>query len=66
MQTRPGFKNANAFSLNGIEAAVDYGNLEIRRITIENPEIVIEEMGGETNFSKMMAELKQASSMPAH
>ena len=61
----PGFKNATAFSLNGIEAAVDYGNLEIRRVTIEDPEIVIEEMGGETNFSKMMAELKQASSKPA-
>jgi hypothetical protein len=61
----PGFKNANAFSLNGIEAAVDYGNLEIRRVTIENPEIVIEELGGETNFSKMMDELKQTSSKPA-
>jgi len=57
-----GFKNANAFSLNGIEAAVDYSNLEIRRVTIENPEIVIEELGGETNFSKMMAELNQAGS----
>ena len=61
----PGFKNATAFSLNGIEAAVDYSNLEIRRVTIENPEIVIEELGGETNFSKMMAELKQASSKSA-
>jgi len=61
----PGFKNANAFTLNGIEAAVDYSNLEIRRVIIENPEIVIEEMGGETNFSKMMAELEQGSSEPA-
>ena len=61
----PGFKNANAFTLNGIEAAVDYSNLEIRRVIIENPEIVIEEMGGETNFSKMMAELDQGSSEPA-
>jgi len=58
----PGFKNANALSLKGIEAAVDYGKREIRRVTIENPEIVIEELGGETNFSKMMDELNQAGS----
>lgn len=61
----PGFKNTNAFTLNGIEAAVDYKSREIRRITIDNPEIVIEELGGETNFSKMMAELNQKSSKPA-
>jgi len=61
----PGFKNTNAFVLNGIEAAVDYSNFEIRRVIIENPEIVIEEMGGKTNFSMMMAELEQANSKPA-
>jgi hypothetical protein len=61
----PGFKNANAFSLNGIEAAVDYKNLEVRRLTIDNPEIIIEELGGETNFSMMMAELKKRGSTPA-
>jgi hypothetical protein len=61
----PGFKNANAFSLNGIEAAVDYKNLEIRRLTIDNPEIIIEELGGETNFSMLMAELKKKGSTPA-
>lgn len=55
----PGFKNKNAFSLNGIEAAVDYANLDVKRVVIENPEIVIEELGGETNFSRMMAELEQ-------
>jgi hypothetical protein len=56
----PGFKNPNAFSLNGIEAAVDYSNLEIRRVVIDNPEIVIEELGGETNFSKMMDALERS------
>ncbi len=58
----PGFKNSNALSLNGIEAAVDYGSLDIRRLVIESPEIVIEEMGGETNFSMMMAALEQEGS----
>lgn len=61
----PGFKNPNAFSLNGIEAAVDYSSLEIRRVVIDNPEIVIEELGGETNFSKMMEALERSGSAPA-
>ena len=61
----PGFKNTHAFKLNGIEAAVDYSNFEIKRVIIENPEIVIEELGGETNFSMMMAELERADSKPA-
>lgn len=55
----PGFRNKNAFSLNNIEAAVDYGNLDIKRLVIENPEIIIEEMGGETNFSQMMSALEK-------
>lgn len=59
-----GFKNKNAFSLNGIEAAVDYANLDIKRVVIERPEIVIEEMGGETNFSRFMAQLEKQQSQP--
>jgi hypothetical protein len=58
----PGFKNSNAIVMKGIEAAVDYGSLDIRRLVIENPEIIIEEMGGETNFSVMMAALEQEDS----
>lgn len=54
----PGFKNRNAFSLNNIEAAVDYANLDIKRLVIEDPEIVIEELGGKTNFSDMMQALE--------
>jgi len=46
----PGFRNPTAFSLNNIEAAVDYATLDIRRVVIDRPEIVIEELGGETNF----------------
>ena len=58
----PGFRNPNAFSLNNIEAAVDYASRDIRRLVIERPEIVIEEMGGETNFSKMLEELESQDS----
>jgi len=58
----PGFKNKDAFTLNGIEAAVDYGSLDVKRLVIENPEIVIEELGGQTNFSLMMAALDQENS----
>lgn len=61
----PGFRNKNAFVLNGIEAAVDYSNFDIKRVTIDKPEIVVEEMGGETNFTKMLAGLKSKGSQPA-
>ena len=61
----PGFRNATAFSLNKIEAAVDYATLDIRRVVIDRPEIIIEEVGGETNFSRMLRELESAPSDPA-
>ena len=61
----PGFRNPTAFSLNNIEAAVDYSSRDIRRVVIEKPEIVIEEMGGETNFSKMLEELESQDSASA-
>jgi hypothetical protein len=60
----PGFSNPNAFSLDNVEASVDYGNLDIKRVVIDRPEIVVEEMGGETNFSKMLAELEKLDSEP--
>jgi hypothetical protein len=56
----PGYRNPSAFSLNNIEAAVDYGNLEVKRVVIDNPEIVIEEIGGQTNFSQMLEELERS------
>lgn len=56
----PGFSEANAFSMNNIEAAVDYGSRDIKRLVIDNPEIVIEEVGGTTNFAQMLAELEAA------
>jgi hypothetical protein len=58
----PGYKNSNAFSLNDIEAAVDYANFDIKRIVINKPEIVIEEMGGKTNFDQILASLNQGES----
>jgi hypothetical protein len=58
----PGYKNANAFSLNDIEAAVDYANFDIKRIVINRPEIVIEEKGGKTNFDQILASLNQGES----
>jgi hypothetical protein len=58
----PGFKNKNAFSLNDIEAAIDYANFDIKRIVINNPEITVEELGGKTNFDQIMAALNESSS----
>jgi len=60
----PGFRNENAFILNGIEAAVDYSNLDIKRVVIDKPEIIIEELGGETNFARILAALEQQESAP--
>ena len=60
----PGFKNKNAFSLNDIEAAIDYSNYDIKRVVIDKPEIVIEELGGETNFSRMLAGIEKQDSEP--
>lgn len=61
----PGFNNETAFVLNGIEAVVDYSNFDIKRVVIDKPEIVVEEMGGETNFTRILAELEKRSSDPA-
>jgi hypothetical protein len=60
----PGFRNKTAFSLNGIEAAVDYANFDIKHVVIEKPDIVIEEIGGETNFTRMMAAMEKQESAP--
>ena len=56
----PGFNNPNAFTLRGIEAAVDYDDFDIRRVIIDRPEIVVEEIGGETNVQKLLAQVEAA------
>jgi hypothetical protein len=61
----PGFNGPNAISLSNIEAAVDYANLDIKRVVIDKPEIVIEEMGGRTNVEQMLAELDKIEAEPA-
>jgi hypothetical protein len=61
----PGYKNANAFTLTGIEAAVDYETLEIKRVVIDQPEIVVEEKNGESNFAELLAHMEKQPAEPA-
>lgn len=56
----PGYKNNNAFTLNGIEAAVDYKTLDIKRIIVDKPEIVIEEKNGASNFTELLAGMEDS------
>lgn len=53
----PGFDSPYAARLNGVEAAVDYDGLEIKHVVIQNPEFIIQEIGGETNFDQMLKAL---------
>jgi len=57
----PGFENPYAVKLNAVEASVDYESREIKRVVIENPEFIIEEAGGLTNFGQMMKALESDS-----
>lgn len=57
----PGYKNKNAITFNGIEAAVDYKSFDIRRIIIEKPEIVIEEKNGKSNFTELLAGMESGT-----
>ena len=61
----PGYNNKFAISLNSIEAAVDYDSFEIKRVIIDKPEVVIEEKGGQTNFSDLLANIGSGKSEPA-
>lgn len=56
----PGYKNENAFVLRGIEAVLDYQTLEVKRIIIDKPEIVIEEKAGQTNFTELMSGMESS------
>jgi hypothetical protein len=58
-----GYENAHAVRLNSVEAAVDYAGLVIKRVVIENPEFIIEEKDGKTNFSELMAALDSGSEL---
>jgi hypothetical protein len=61
----PGYNNKFAIRLNAIEAAVDYDSFEIKRVIIDNPEVVIEEKGGQTNFSDLLVNIQSDQSEPA-
>jgi hypothetical protein len=59
----PGYKNPYAMRFNGVEAAVDYDKLEIRRVVIDQPEFLIEELDGTTNFQQMLDALEAGESV---
>lgn len=59
----PGYKNPYAMRFNGVEASVDYDRLEIRRVVIDKPEFLIEELGGTTNFQQMLDALEAGESV---
>jgi hypothetical protein len=54
----PGYKNPYAMRFTNVEAAVDYETLEIRRLVIVDPEFLIEELDGNTNFQQMLDALE--------
>lgn len=54
----PGFENPYAAHFNDLEAAVDYQQREIKRLVIDQPEFIIEEAGGETNFGQILRALE--------
>ncbi len=54
----PGFENAYAVRFHQVHAAVDYSAREIRHVVIENPEFIIEEAGGTTNFEQILQALQ--------
>lgn len=58
----PGYKNPYAMRFNGVEAAVDYNTREIRRVVIDQPEFLIEELGGTTNFQQMLDAMEAGES----
>ncbi len=59
----PGYKNPYAMRFSEVEASVDYDNLELKRVLIENPEFLIEELGGTTNFQQMLDALEAGESV---
>jgi len=57
----PGYENPYAVRLNDLEAAVDYEGLEIKRVVIDNPEFIVEERDGKTNFSQILEALESGT-----
>lgn len=59
----PGYKNPYAMRFSEVEASVDYDGLEIKRLVIDKPEFLIEELGGTTNFQQMLDALEAGESV---
>jgi hypothetical protein len=54
----PGFENPIAVRLHELQAEVDYSGREIKHVVIENPEFIIEERDGTTNFEQILQALE--------
>jgi len=59
-----GFDGPYAVRFRGVEAAVDYPAREIKRVIIDNPDIVMQERDGQTNFGQMLQSLDSAPAEP--
>ena len=59
-----GYENENAFTLSGIEAALDYETSNIKRLIINRPQIVIEEQAGRTNFTDLLNNIERTPEDP--
>ncbi len=59
----PGYKNPYAMRFSEVEASVDYENRELKRVIINNPEFLVEELGGTTNFQQMLDALEAGESV---
>lgn len=60
----PGYRNPYAFKLSGIEATVEYDTLDVRRVIIEKPDIVVEEKNGQTNIQALLSGLDSLPEEP--
>lgn len=60
----PGYRNPYALKLSGIEAAVEYETLDVRRVIIEKPDIVVEEKNGQTNIQALLSGLDSLPEEP--
>lgn len=59
----PGYRNPYAMRFSEVQASVDYDGLEIKRLVIDKPEFLIEELGGTTNFQQMLDALEAGESV---
>lgn len=56
-----GYPSANAFSVNTIQAKVDYGNQTIQEVLIENPVINADVIGTRSNFQDLLDQMPDST-----